>query len=273
MTVQIVNLQPLNAGGNGDLFMGQRSDTRERVVVKFLREYHIAYARKAFAREVRILARGLSGFIPLLFADTNAERPYYVMPYQKGGALTRFAGKLTDSQLHNVATEMGVALAALHRAFAMHGDVKPDNILVTQDGRLQIADPLGNGIGCTISFSDRHGGTPGYWAPEVRTGGSISYAGDVYSYGATLYHLHTGRKPQDGQGLHPFSESSPKIWEIIAACCQTDPNARPTIHEVLHMLRGEHWADIQAARARRQELMTAACLIGIFVFLGTALTA
>jgi serine/threonine protein kinase len=214
--------------------------------------------------------------MPLLFADMKAERPYYVMPYLMGGSLTRYAGRLTDNQLHTIATEVALALAGLHAAYVAHGDVKPDNVLVSQDGRLQVSDPLGNGVGCTVLFSEHHGGTPGYWAPEVRAGGPISYAGDVYSFGATLYELLTGRRPRDGQRLDPSSEgyvNAPKIRQIITACCQSDPHARPSMQEVLRMLRGEQWADIQASRKQRQELVSAACVIGGLVLLGAALTA
>lgn len=275
MSYQVVNLRLLHSGGNGDLFIGRRSDSGEYVVVKRLREYHLAHARKAFAREVRILARGLPGFVPLLFGDTSAERPYYVMPYLSGGSLTAYAARLIDSQLQTIATELARTLANLHAGYDAHGDFKPDNILVTQDGRLQVADPLGNGTVLTMLFSGNHGGTPGYWAPEIRAGGSISRSGDAYSYGATLYELLTGRRPRDGQRLDPGSEGyarAPKIRQIIAACCQSNPGARPSMQEVLRMLGGEEWAHIQAARNQRQ-LATAACVLGGLVLLGAALTA
>ena len=57
MSCPIVNLRPLQAGGNGDVYLGQRSDTGEYVVVKFLCEHQLPHARKAFAREIRILGR------------------------------------------------------------------------------------------------------------------------------------------------------------------------------------------------------------------------
>jgi serine/threonine protein kinase len=276
MSYQIVNLRSLHSGGNGDLFIGQRSDNGEHVVVKYLREYRVSHARKAFAREVRILARGLRGLMPLLLADMKVERAYYVMPYLMGGSLTRYAGRLTDGQLHNIAEELALTLAALHASYVAHGDFKPDNILVSADGRLQVADPLGNGFGCTVLFSEHHGGTPGYWAPEVRAGGPISYPGDAYSYGATLYELLTGRRPRDGQRLDPSAEgfvNAPKIQQIVIACCQSDPRSRPNMQEVLRMLRGEDWKDIQVARKQRQELVSAACVIGGLVLLRAVLTA
>lgn len=265
MSYQVLNLMPLGSGGNGDVYIGQRSDNGANVVVKFLREAHLPHARRAFTREVRILQRKLHGVIPLLFANLAAKRPYYVMPHLAGGALTQYSGILTDHQLHAIAVELAHTLSKLHDVYEAHGDIKPDNILVTQDGKLQVADPLGNGTVFTMLFSENRGGTPGYWAPEIRAGGSISRAGDVYSYGAAMYHLLTGRRPRDGQRLDPTSEGcvkAPKIRQVIVACCQTDPQLRPNMKEVLLLLRGEEWANIQAVRKQRQQFVAAACVIG-----------
>lgn len=267
----VLNLRPLGAGGNGDLFLGQRSDNGEYVVVKYLRECHLPHARKAFAREVRILGRQLRGLVPLLSSDMASGRPYYVMPYLPGGPLTQYAGRLLEGQLHAVAMEIATTLTTLHAANIAHGDIKPDNILVTHDGHLQVADPLGNGVGCTVLFSQNRGGTPGYWAPEVRLGTPISCLGDVYSYGASLYQLLTGRKPTDGQTFDPVSEgyvNAPNIAEIIVACCGDVPAARPTMQEVIRILKGERWADIQTERKKRQEQVGTLCFLCALAVLG-----
>lgn len=173
-----------------------------------------------------------------------------------------------------VATEMARTLANLHAANDVHGDFRPDNILVTEQGQLQVADPLGNGTLFTILFSENRGGTPGYMAPEIAEGGSISRAADVYSYGATLYQLLTGRIPQHGQRLDPLSEgfrNAPNIRGIIAPCCRLDPDARPTMQDVLRMLGGTPWVEIQAERTRWQGIVGSACAIGLFVFLRSVL--
>ncbi len=269
MSYQLICLGPLRSGGNADLQIGRRSDTGEQVVVKFLREFHLLHARKGFAREVRILSQNLPGMMRILFADTEAERPYYVMPFLSGGSLAQYAGRLSDEQLLAVALEVGRSLAALHSRHVSHGDIKPDNILVSGDGTLQVADPLGNGIGCTVLFSQNHGGTPGYWAPEVCAGKPISQPGDVYSYGAMLYHLFTGCKPQDGQrldlALRGHSRAQ-KIQEMVAACCHREPAARPSMLEALRLLNGACWTDIEQSRQQQREL-TAVCALGFLALL------
>jgi serine/threonine protein kinase len=263
--VPIVNLRPLNSGGNGDVFVGQRSDNGQELAVKILRESQDPQARKIFAREVRILAQKINGFVQLLSYCLDGDRPYYVMPYFPRGPLTRYAGILQPEQLNAVARDLANTLAGLHPRNISHGDVKPDNILVSNDGNLQVGDPLGNGFGCTVLFSKNHGGTPGYWAPEVKAGGSISKPGDVFSYAATLYHLLTGLRPQDGQRFDHLIRWYPnlaKICEIIVACTQSDPYARPKMTEVVQMLNGATWADIQASRKQVQDLLKLATVCG-----------
>jgi len=274
MNFQVVNLRQLGSGGNGDVSIGHRSDTGEYVAVKFLRDWRLQHAREGFEREVRVLARGVPGLVPLLAWDLTAQPPFYVMPYLEGGALTPYAGKLTDNQLQNVAVQLARTLANLHAAYEVDGDFKPDNVLVTQNGQVQVGDPLGNGTVFTMLFAKNRGGTPGYWAPEIRGGGSISRTGDSYSYGATLYHLLTGRRRLDGQPLDTSSEgyrNAPKIREAIAACCQLDPNARPTMQEVLRVLNGEQWADIQIERKQRQQLVAVVCVFVGLLLVGHAL--
>lgn len=250
--MHIVIVRALTAGGHGDVFLGRRSDNEQLVVIKFLREYQLTDARRRFAREVRILRRKLRGIVQLLWFDVEGPRPYYVMPFLERGALTQYAGRLTNDQLNAIALEAAAALAQLHGVNISHGDVKPDNLLVADDDHLALADPLGNGWGCTVVFSEEHGGTPGYWAPEVAKGGKITQEGDSYSLGATLYHLASGKAPRDGEIIDatPLAQRFPNIAQIVKACCNADPHARPSARDVLSMLKGESWLEIQETRLK-----------------------
>ena len=190
-----------------------------------------------------------------------------------GGSLTRYAGRLTENQLHAVAADVGRTLAVLHAGYVAHGDIKPDNILVSQDGRLQVADPLGNGVGCTVLFSEHHGGTPGYWAPEVCAGGPISYAAEVYSYGATLYELLTGRKPQDGRRLDPGLEGNAQtirqlIYRLLPIQSRCTAKHAGSVSHASRRMGGYS----SGTKARQGFWTVAACFIGV-VLLGAALTA
>jgi serine/threonine protein kinase len=265
-------LQILGSGGHADIYLAQQIDNGERVAVKILRDHALPEERKAFLREARILGLRVTGLIPLLAANMQAERPFYVMPLM-GGSLKPYAGRFNDGQLHTVAKQLAQVLVALHATRDAHGDIKPDNILLSQNGQLQVADPLGNGAHCTMWFAENRGGTPGYWPPEIRANKPISSAGDVYSYGATLYEMLTGKRPQDGQRLDPTAEGytkAPKIREIIAACCQFNPEARPNMQEVLRMLNGEKWSNIQQSNIQtaqaQQQFFAGAALVCLLVW-------
>jgi len=276
MSFQFMILRQLGSGGNGDVFLAQQYDTGAYIVVKYLREWQLQAYRELFEQQARLLARGICGWVPVLGWNFAAQPPFYVMPYFDGGTLTQYAGRFNDYQLQNIAVKLAHPLANLHAAYEMSGDFKPDNVFLTRNGEVQVGDPIGNANILMRLFGNNRGGTPGYCAPEIMAGRPISKVGDVFSYGATLYHLQTGRRPQPGQRLDLIAQghrNAPKIREIIAACCQLVPAARPTMPEVLRLLAGEKWVDIQAERARRQEFVTAACFIGVAVLGAAALSA
>jgi serine/threonine protein kinase len=204
MSWRVLNLRTLEDGGFATVYVGTRSDNGEQVVVKYLRD-KTPDNRRYFVREARILARRVhQRLVEFLGGQPEGPEPYYIMPYYPGGKLTKWAGKLTHAQLRYAARQVADALAHLHSVDVAHGDVKPDNILLTRTGELRVGDPLGNGAGCTIAYGMNSGGTPGYWAPEVAVRQTpISKASDVFSFGATLYHLATGRSPVDGQNFDP----------------------------------------------------------------------
>src|SRR5260370_30113169 len=150
------------------------------------------------------------------------------MEYFPGGSLTQHAGRLTDPQLLWITSQLVQKLAIFHRTGGAFGDFKPDNILLSREGIPTLADPLGNGnfglIG--LLFPQQQGGTPGYIAPEVKAGNAISNTGDMYSLAATLFHLVTGRVPQDGVNLDPIANGFPCpviFREIIAGGSQKYP--------------------------------------------------
>ncbi|WP_073562754.1 serine/threonine-protein kinase [Archangium sp. Cb G35] len=236
MSFSVLNLKYLGGGGFADVYLGTRSDTGEQVVVKYLREPQIPGAKKAFMREWKILSRNLHRkLMNVLGANLEAEKPFYVMPYVEGGSLVKWAGRLDDRQILDFALQLADVISALHDANVVHGDIKPDNTLVSGSD-IRLGDPLGNGSGCTISFGTKLGGTPGYWAPEIAAGNPISKAGDCYSYGATLYHLATGLVPVDGRSLDPLpyrpSSQGNGLRDVILAACRLDPSQRPTMADI-----------------------------------------
>jgi len=273
MSRKIVLECRFQSGGYGDLYLARLGDNGERVVVKYLREANNPDARRAFAREVRILRTGIAGLVPILHADLQAPSPYYVMSFLPGGPLTPWAGRLSAPQLEIVAVQLAYTLQQLHSAAISHGDIKPDNVLLDPGGNCRVADPLGNGWGCTVLFASNRGGTPGYWAPEVKRGDRISPPADAYSLGASLFHLATGQRPLDGQRLDLLIDEqgvSTRIREVIRACCIPTATGRPCMGEVLRMLQGETWASIKKRRSDGLKILVGLGLVAGFCALLTS---
>ena len=140
----------------------------------------------------------------------------------------------------------GVAagLCFMHENGVIHRDIKPDNILL--DGNMY---PLVSDFGLSRKMPEdqnemtRRVGTPLYMAPELLEGGSYNAAVDVYAYGVMLYELFTLNFPFRNtchvREIDPFKhEYIPEEWQnLIEQCCNKDPNGRPTMRQVVEMIK------------------------------------
>ena len=148
-----------------------------------------------------------------------------------------------------MAAEVATALAAAHHKGVIHGDVKPANILVTDDGRLKLMDFGMARLTSHDSGSTPLLGTPAYWCPEQIMGKSQDARSDLFSLGVVLYEMVTGQRPFDADSLQaicsrvlsstplPPSQANPSVPvgfdAVIARCLAKDPAARYAAAESL----------------------------------------
>ena len=186
----------------------QATDTRlDREVA--LKVMHAELARdedfvRRFIGEAKSVAR-LSHQNVVAVYDQGADGPflYLAMEYVPGRTLKQL---LRDSGRFSPATALEImagvldGLAAAHASGIVHRDVKPENVLVTADGRIKVAD-FGLARALSAAGHTRAGlliGTVAYVPPEQVTGGTTGPGGDVYSAGVMLFELLTGRLPFTG---------------------------------------------------------------------------
>ncbi|MFI7483022.1 protein kinase [Kocuria sp. M1R5S2] len=192
-------------GGTAAVYRAE--DTRlQRVVAVKLMHPHLAEdpaAAERFVREARAAARLSHPHVVSVLDQGHAPDgvPYLVMEHVHGVTLRdrlRRRGRLTPREALQIMEPVLDGLAAAHRAGLVHRDVKPENVLIADTGRVTVAD-----FGLTRAV-DQHTatgtvlGTVAYAAPELVTGRPVDTRADVYSTGIVLFELLTGRRPFTG---------------------------------------------------------------------------
>ncbi len=156
---------------------------------------------KALLTEEWLSKRVLSHYFPQVIPLTSDLRHhlYYVMTYHEGATLQQMLDRGHHFSIAEV-TQIGIrvvkGLGALHRLNIIHRDIKPANLHSGKDDKLRILD-LGVALssGSLESLPETNAGTPSYMAPELFAGEAASLQSDLYSVGATLYHLLTRHYP------------------------------------------------------------------------------
>jgi eukaryotic-like serine/threonine-protein kinase len=202
--------------------------------------------RKRFLREGRFAAQ-LSHPNVVAVYDTGEHetQPYIVMECVEGVSLAeelQLRGRLPAEEVIQLGRQACAGLEHAHARGLVHRDVKPQNLLLREDGTLKVADfgiaRLGDGS-TTMTKAGTLIGTAAYMAPEVVHGEPATPAADLYSLGAVLYELLTGRPPR-GTALAelasreppaPPSASAkgvpPHLDAAIMRCLDADPAGRP----------------------------------------------
>ena len=237
---QLVEL--VGSGGFADVWRAVVVGTTEEYAIKMLRDFRNIDARHRFEREVRTI-QGLNHprAIRLIEANTTTEKPFYVMPLMRGGALTARAGHLSNSDILTILIGLLDFLAYFHAQGGLHRDIKPDNLLIDAAGYFTVGDfGLGNNPRYTVMMTAHAVGTWGYAAPELSLpNAQATPAADIYSLGATTFHLLTGVHPKDANSLDPWSvrpDIPALLRSYVVMMAQSNPSHRPTARQLYDLI-------------------------------------
>ena len=245
-------LRLLGSGGMGAVYEAEHQAAGRQVALKVLTHAeHDPAARRRFLREGQLAAQLSHPHTVYIYGTEEIDgRPVITMERVTGGTLrdqVREHGPLSVQAAVDAILQAIEGLEAAAAAGVLHRDVKPANCFVEEDGTVKVGD-----FGLSISTEAREEteltatgtvfGTPSYASPEQLQGKKLDVRSDLYSVGATLYYLLTGKAPFEGpnlvqllaailqeeppspRGLRP--EIPRKLARVILRCLEKKPSAR-----------------------------------------------
>jgi len=230
---------PIGAGGMGEVYKATDTRLGRIVAVKVLAsEFSDRFETEARA----ISAVNHPNICALYDIGTYEGRSYLVLEYLEGKALR---GPLRADDALRVAVQIAAALEAAHRKGITHRDLKPANIMVADDGSVKLLDfglaklAAGGSNDITRTLAGTVIGTAAYMAPEQAEGRSPDARSDIFSFGAVIYELITGRRAFPGESIASVltsvlrddptplgSVAPPGLEPILMRCLRKQPADR-----------------------------------------------
>jgi len=214
----------LGRGGMGIVYLARDVSLDRLVAIKLLPPDLAASTelRTSFLREARTAAQlSHPHIVPIHAVEEHAALVFFVMAYVDGetlGERVGRAGPLPSWDAMRIMQEVAWALAHAHARGVVHGDVKPDNILLEREsGRAMVTDfGIARAAEANTPVGGAVAGTPSYMSPEQARGERLDGRSDLYSLGATLFFALTGRAPIDAPTVHALmvrlmTDSAPRV--------------------------------------------------------------
>ena len=241
-------LSKLGAGGMADVYKGRDLMLNRYVAIKVLKkEYR---EDESFVKKFRSEAQAAAGLMHpniVNVYDVGEDRGLYymVMELVEGITLKEYIqkkGRLSAREVVSIAIQMCTGIEAAHDHNIIHRDIKPQNIIISKEGKVKVTDFGIARAATSHTVSSNAMGSVHYVSPEQARGGFCDAKSDIYSAGITMYEMITGQVPFDGEStvsiamkhlqeiIKPPSTIVPDIpkalEDIILKCTQKSPERR-----------------------------------------------
>ena len=253
-------LESIGAGGMSDVYKAKDNKLNRFVALKVLKKEFSE--NKEFVSKFRTEAQAAAGLehqnIVNVYDVGEEDGVYYiVMELVEGITLKRYIEKkqrLSVKESVSIAIQISMGLEAAHNNQIVHRDIKPQNIMISKDGKVKVTD---FGIAKATSsntITSNVMGSVHYASPEQARGGFSDAKSDIYSLGITLFEMLTGRVPFNGEtavaiAIMQIQNEMPSprkyvpeipvsVEQIVLKCCQKSPDRRyQTMGELVEDLK------------------------------------
>lgn len=241
-------LELIGSGGMADVYKAKCHKLNRFVAIKVLKSEFSSDS--SFVSKFKAEAQAAAGLmhpnIVNVYDVGEENRMYYfVMELVEGITLKHYIEKkirLTAKEAVSIAIQVSMGIEAAHNNGIIHRDIKPQNIIISKEGKVKVAD-FGIAKAATSNTVTSHAmGSVHYTSPEQARGGYSDAKSDIYSIGITLFEMVTGHVPFDGEttvavAIKHIQEEMPtprvyvpdvpiSVEQIISKCCQKNPDRR-----------------------------------------------
>lgn len=242
----------IGEGTFGEVFVGTDRRTLEKVAIKKM-DLHDNYEEDLISEIEMLQVCQHSNIVKLIDSYKWGDDLWVVMEFMGGGSLTEILEqfkhiRLTEGQIALICYESLKALEYIHRNHRIHRDIKSDNVLLTTDGLIKLAD-FGYTVQLTEAKNKRNTtiGTPYWEAPEVITGDSYDTKVDIWSLGIMIMEMAEGEPPYMDlppltalrlivvDGIPPLNDAkwSQDLRDFVSACLTVKVDRRPSASDLL----------------------------------------
>ena len=243
-------IEKIGDGGMAVVYKAKDRLLNRFVAIKILKPEFIRDPKfiDSFRRESQAAA-GLShpNIVSVFDVGKEGNIYYIVMELLEGETLSdmiKREGRLDEKQTIDIAKKIALALSAAHKKNIIHRDVKPHNVLITEDGTVKIADfGIAKAVnsGTIVNNTSTVMGSVHYLSPEQARGGYVDARSDIYSLGIVLYEMLTGTVPFDGE--NPVSVAMMHMNENVQPPSALNPNVSAALDAVVLKATAKHQPD------------------------------
>ncbi len=253
-------LEKIGTGGMSDVYKAKDLKLNRNVAVKVLKQEFSE--NENFVSKFRVEAQAAAGLmhpniVNVYDVGEDGDIYYIVMELVEGITLKKYIEKkarLSYMEAVSIAIQVSLGIEAAHNNHIIHRDIKPQNIIISKDGKVKVTDFGIAKAATSNTITSNVMGSVHYTSPEQARGGYSDEKSDIYSLGITMFEMLTGRVPFNGEttvaiAIKHIQEEMPSprdyvseipvsVENIVLKCCEKSPDRRyQNMHELVEDLK------------------------------------